>query len=250
MKRISSEKILVGGLQPLTMIDFPGRLASVVFTQGCNLRCRFCYNRTLLSDTTTDPLTWHSIIEFLKDRQGFIEGVVFSGGEPCLQPGILDAMREVRDLGYEIALHSNGFFPEVVEQAISERLLQFVAVDFKAPFSKYEAITRLPVDVAPYARLADLLVDSGVKYEYRTTVHPGLLTDADILQMADWLVSKKISNYAIQKFKHGEALDASLPPVPANCIKASTLLLLRSRFSNFTLRSDDSGGEVLLQKAA
>jgi len=240
MNKLSSEKILVGGLQPLTMIDFPGRLASVIFTQGCNLRCRFCYNRTLLGDKAAAPLTWESVIAFLRDRQGFIEGVVFSGGEPCLQPGILDALREIRELGFDAALHTNGFFPDIVEQALRERLLQFIAVDFKAPFAKYQQITRQPVDQPAYERLAEMLVSSGIKHEYRTTVHPGLLSDSDVMQMADWLGEKKISNYAIQKFKYGEALDSSLPPVNTGCLQPATIFKLRSRFTGFTLRSDDT----------
>lgn len=243
------EKLLVGGLQPLTMIDFPGRLSSVVFTQGCNLRCRFCYNRGLLPETSNDMLSWKSITDFLKDRQGFIEAVVFSGGEPCLQPGLLDAMREVRELGFEIALHTNGFFPDVVERALSERLLQFIAVDFKAPFNRYQAVTRQEVVAADFARLADLLVSAGVKHEYRTTVHPGLLSDSDIMNMADWLCEKKISSYAIQKFKHGEALDSTLQPVTAACLATATLLKLRSRFTSFTLRADDSEENGLQQVA-
>ncbi|PKL39342.1 MAG: anaerobic ribonucleoside-triphosphate reductase activating protein [Candidatus Riflebacteria bacterium HGW-Riflebacteria-1] len=243
------EQLLVGGLQPLTMIDFPGRLSSVVFTQGCNLRCRFCYNRGLLPDTAHDMLSWKSITDFLKDRQGFIEAVVFSGGEPCGQSVLLDAMREVRELGFEIALHTNGFFPAVVEQALSERLLQFVAVDFKAPFERYEAVTRQSIVAADFGRLADLLVAAGVKHEYRTTVHPGLLSDSDIMNMADWLCEKKIGSYAIQKFKHGEALDATLQPVTAACLQPATLFKLRSRFTDFTLRADASD-DAILQKVA
>lgn len=244
-----SDKILVGGLQPLTMIDFPGRLASVVFTQGCNLRCRFCYNRTLLGEKAADPLSWESVIDFLRDRQGFIEGVVFSGGEPCLQPGLLDALREVRELGFDAALHTNGFFPDIVEAALAERLLQFIAVDFKAPFEKYQSITRQPVDRVAYGRVADIIVAAGIKHEYRTTVHPGLLSDSDIMLMADWLEEKKISNYAVQKFKFGEALDQSLPPVKASFLQAATLFKLRSRFTGFTLRSDDVSVDSLKQAA-
>jgi len=175
--------------------------------------------------------------------------VVFSGGEPCLQPGLLDALREVREMGFEAALHTNGFFPDVVEQALDERLLQFVAVDFKAPFARYEEVTRQPSDQLAYERIAEMLVKTGVKHEYRTTVHPGLLSDSDIMQMADWLCDRKISNYAIQKFKYGEALDPSLPPVNAACLQPATILKLRSRFTGFTLRSDDTAADDL-RKAA
>ncbi len=249
MKKYGPEKLLVGGLQPLTMIDFPGRLASVIFTQGCNLRCRFCYNRSLLGDKAADPLSWESVMNFLRDRQGFIEAVVFSGGEPCIQSGLLDVLREVRECGFEVALHTNGFFPDIVEQAIEERLLQFIAVDFKAPFDKYKAVTRQTVERTAYERLAEMLVAAGIKHEYRTTVHPGLLTDSDIMQMADWLCEKQISSYAIQKFKYGEALDPALPPVSTACLQPATILKLRSRFTGFTLRSDESEADRI-RKAA
>ncbi|MBU1105609.1 MAG: anaerobic ribonucleoside-triphosphate reductase activating protein [Candidatus Riflebacteria bacterium] len=245
----SSDTLLVGGLQPLTMIDFPGRLASVIFTQGCNLRCRFCYNRSLLPDTAKDTLTWKSITDFLKDRQGFIEAVVFSGGEPCRQATLLGAMREVRELGFEVALHTNGFYPQIVEQALNERLLQFVAVDFKAPLYRYQEVTGQDADPVSFGRLAELLVTAGIKHEYRTTVHPSLMSDTDIMRMADWLCDKKISSYAIQKFQHGEALDPSLHPFVSTCLQPATLLKLRSRFTSFTLRADDSK-EVELKKVA
>ncbi|EKD82494.1 MAG: pyruvate formate-lyase activating enzyme [uncultured bacterium] len=158
-------------------------------------------------------------------------------------------MREIRELGFEVALHTNGYFPEIVEQALSERLLHFVAVDFKAPFDRYQSLTGQNADHEAFSRLADLLVTAGIKHEYRTTVHPGLLSDKDIMWMVDWLCEKKISSYAIQKFKHGEALDATLQPVTSACLQPATLLKLRSRFTSFTLRADDSD-ENGLQKVA
>ena len=230
--------IRVGGMQPLTLIDFPGHLASVVFMQGCNLRCRFCYNRTLLPSAARESIAWNSVLEFLKDRQGFIEGVVFSGGEPCMQPGLLAAMQEVRELGFEIALHTNGFYPEVVEKALQQKLLQFIAVDFKAPLSHYQELTGQAASEKSFRKLAEIIVASGVRHEYRTTFHPRLMKDADLMNMADWLADAKISSFALQKFKHGDALDLTLPPVIGPWILKSTLLKLRSRFADFTLRSD------------
>lgn len=236
-------------MQPLTLIDFPGHLATVLFGQGCNLRCRFCYNCSLLPANSNDTLTWAQVMEFLRDRQGFIEGVVFSGGEPCQQAGMVDAMREVRDLGYEIALHTNGFFPEAVKNALELRLLQFIAVDFKAPLARYHEIAGKAIDERAFAAVADAIVASGVKHEYRTTVHPQMLSDNDLLAMADWLVSKKISNYAIQKFKHGGAFDRSLPPVIGPWVANATLSKLRSSFSGFEVRSDGGSDDALLNAA-
>lgn len=237
---ILNDKVRVGGMQPFTMIDFPGRLASVLFLQGCNLRCRFCYNGTLLPGIAREHIAWEAVINFLKDRQGFVEGVVFSGGEPCMQPGLLAAMHEVRELGYEIALHTNGFFPDVVEKAIEQRLLQFIAVDYKAPIARYGEVTGQSVSEKAFGRVAELIVASGIRHEYRTTFHPRLISEKELMIMADWLVEKKISSFALQKFKHGGAYDASLPPVIGPWILNTTLLKLKSRFANFTLRSDGS----------
>lgn len=246
---IKSDDFVVGGMQPLTMIDFPGRLATVIFAQGCNLRCRFCHNTTLLSDKPLEQIKWRQIIDFLKDRQGFIEGVVFSGGEPCRQDSLLAAMAEVRELGFEIALHTNGFYPEVMAEAISKRLLQFVAVDFKAPLSDYKTLAGVSADEKNFARVAEILVESGVPHEYRTTVHPQLLKEADLMNMADWLCEKKITTYALQQFRFGDALDKTLPPVKGSWLSAAAILKLRSRFTSFSVRSDSAMDEMSAKAA-
>ncbi len=235
-------------MQPLTLIDFPGHLSSVLFLQGCNLRCRFCYNRTLLPEFAPESIGWHSIIEFLKDRQGFVEGVVFSGGEPCMQPALLSAMQEVSDLGYEIALHTNGFYPEIVEKALQQKLLQFIAVDYKAPLHRYQEIAGQPASEKNFKKLAEVIVASGVSHEYRTTFHPRLMKDSELIGMADWLAEQRIANFALQKFKHGDALDRTLPPVIGPWILKSTILKLKSRFAGFTLRNDSNSD--LLERAA
>jgi pyruvate formate lyase activating enzyme len=236
-------------MQPLTMIDFPGRLATVLFAQGCNLRCRFCYICSLLPASSPETIAWSQVINFLRDRQGFIEGVVFSGGEPCQQPGLMSAMEEVRELGYEIALHTNGYYPEVVNAALEKRLLQFIAVDFKAPFDLYEGITGTPMIEKSFAGLVDAIVASGVKHEFRTTFHPLLIGETDLLRMADWLAERKVCSYAVQQFKHGAALDNNLKPVNDNCLSPAALLRLRSRFLTFELRNG-SGVERSLARAA
>jgi len=231
---------VVGGMQPLTMIDFPGKLATVIFAQGCNLRCRFCHNTTLLADKPAEHLKWRQIIKFLKDRQGFIEGVVFSGGEPCRQESVLEAMAEVRELGFDIALHTNGFFPGIIEKAVEERLLKFAAVDFKAPFSDYSSVGGMAVNEKDFSRVAEILVDYGISHEYRTTFHPQILSEADLLKMSEWLVEKKITSYAVQQFRFGEVLDKTLSPVRGNWLSQATIIKLRSRFSSFCLRSEDA----------
>lgn len=240
---------VVGGMQPLTMIDFPGKLATVIFAQGCNLRCRFCHNTTLLADRPAEQLKWRQIINFLKDRQGFIEGVVFSGGEPCRQASVIEAMAEVRELGFDIAVHTNGFFPEIIEKAAEERLLKFVAVDFKAPFSLYPSIAGTNINEREFARVAEILVSYGISHEYRTTFHPQLFKETDLMNMSEWLLEKKISNYVIQQFRFGEVLDKTLSPVMGNWLSQSTILKLRSRFSSFCLRGENSTDQTILKAA-
>lgn len=230
--------ISVGGIQPLTMIDFPGKLASVIFVNGCNLRCRYCHNHQLLASGESSNTSWKEVIEFLKDRQGFIEGVVFSGGEPCLQPVILDAMAEVRNLGFELALHTNGFFPEVIKKVIRRRLVSYVAVDIKSSFEHYERTVNSLCDLELYKQTVKLITNSNVDYEFRTTVHPDMISESEILEIADYLAESGVSRYVLQKFQHGRALDRILPPVSNYWLSKPTYSLLKNLFSDFDIRGD------------
>lgn len=245
-----SYNFVVGGMQPLTMIDFPGRLATVLFAQGCNLRCRFCYNKTLLPDTAREVMPWDSIIEFLKDRQGFIEGVVFSGGEACRQKGFIQALEEVRDLGFDTALHTNGFYPEKIESALKLRLLDYIAVDLKGAFRNYESITGELMDEERFEKVVDLIVQSGIDHEFRTTVHPDLIKEDEILELSERLASLGVKKYVLQKFQHGEALDRKLASVSTICLKPATIIKLKSRFESFEIRGEDSYLDSVKSKIA
>lgn len=228
----------VGGMLPLTLIDYPGYMATVIFTQGCNLRCRFCYNWSLLPQNSENTYDNETLMSFLRDRQGFIEAVVFSGGEPCMQPHLIDALGKVRDLGYEVGLHTNGFYPEVVKTAIQKRLVQFVAVDYKAPFARYQAITGSNPNEAKFVDLAKFIVNSGVKYEYRTTVHPSLVSNGDVLTMAADLVEWGVENYALQQYKHGSTYDQTLVAANAAWLNLETLAKVRQMLSGVEVRGD------------
>ena len=232
------DKILVGGIQPLTMIDFPGKLASVIFVNGCNLRCRYCHNHDLLASGKSENTSWHEVIEFLKNRQGFIEGVVFSGGEPCLQEGIVDAMTEVRNLGFELALHTNGFFPNIVKKVLRRRLVSYIAVDFKASFNQYEKTVNAICNIESYKKTVELIVKSGINYEFRTTVHPDLISESEIVEIATYLKEIGVRKYVLQKFQYGRALDKSLAPISNYWLSESVFTLLKSLFADFQVRGD------------
>lgn len=171
--------LAVGGLVPFTTIDFPGRLAAVVFCQGCPWRCAYCHNPHLLPrGAGTRP--WAEVLDWLATRLGLLDGVVFSGGEPLLQRGLPAALAEVRALGFATALHTAGIYPERLAAALP--LLDWVGFDVKAPFAGYAPITGC--DGGPAARAAlELLLASGVAHEIRCTVPPQL--DAAALDRMD-----------------------------------------------------------------
>lgn len=229
--------IHVGGLQPFTLIDFPGLMAAVVFLQGCNLRCSYCHNPGLLDSKGPGDITWPEVIEFLEKRRGFLEGVVFSGGEPLMQDGIEDAVRRVRDMGYQVALHTNGFFPERLELLLFQNLLSYVAMDIKSSSDGYR--TSFGVDTTdPVVRSARLLAGSGINHEFRTTVHPQIITDGDILRVADMLQGIGADHFILQKFRPGNVLDPDLKASGADWVRTATVRELAKRFRNFEVRGD------------
>ena len=121
--------IIVGGFEPLTTIDYPDHLSCVVFTQGCPWRCRYCHNHDLIPAKKNTEFDWFQILEFIKSRQGLLDGVVFSGGEPCLQKNIVDAILEVKSLGFKVGLHTGGAYPQRLKECLS--LVDWVGFDIK-----------------------------------------------------------------------------------------------------------------------
>lgn len=241
--------IRVGGLQPFTMIDFPGRMAAVVFLQGCNLRCSYCHNPGLLDLRQPGDISWPEVISFLEKRRGFLEGVVFSGGEPLMQPCIESAVRRVREMGFEIALHTNGFFPERLESLLFQNLLSYVAIDIKSSSDGYK--TSFGVDtVDPVVRSARLIAGSGIRHEFRTTVHPQIVSDSDIHRVADMLESIGVDHYILQKFKPGNVLDPGLKASGIDWVRAATVRELAKRFRRFEVRGDPAYEEISHQTKA
>ncbi len=139
---MSANRLRIGGITPLTSIDFPGRLAAVLYCQGCPWRCGYCHNPELLDATTPAAVPWPEVLAFLKSRQGLLDGVVFSGGEPTLQAALPAALAQVRALGFQTALHTGGMYPERLQALLP--LLDWVGLDIKGPLHAYDAITRTP----------------------------------------------------------------------------------------------------------
>jgi pyruvate formate lyase activating enzyme len=162
----------VGGLTAFTTIDFPGELAAVVFCRGCPWRCGYCHNRHLQDAAGDGAISWAGVLAFLRRRRGLLDAVVFSGGEPTLQPGLAAAVREVKSLGFKAGLHTAGPYPARLAGVLP--FLDWVGMDVKAPFEEYERITAVPGSGEAARESADLLRRSGVRHQFRVTLDPFL----------------------------------------------------------------------------
>lgn len=171
----------IGGLIKFTLIDFPGRPAAVIFTQGCNFRCCYCHNPELVyPHLFTETAAQEEIMAFLKRRQGSLEGVVVSGGEPTLFDDLPDFMAQIKALGYALKLDTNGTRPDMLQELVDKKLVDYIAMDLKAPLDKYSLITGVETNPSILTKSMDIIRQSGVEYEFRTTYDKDVLTDVDI----------------------------------------------------------------------
>ena len=183
----------IGGFQKLTLLDYPGKVACIVFTKGCSFRCPFCYNADLvLPDGHTDPCTEADVLRYLTQRRHLLEGVVVTGGEPLLQPDLPAFLEEVRALGLSIKLDTNGSFPKRLQALLEQQLISYVAMDIKHAPDGYGAATGLPNNAAVSLVEESLqtLQASGVPFELRTTVVQGIHTQESLRDLAQWLQEK------------------------------------------------------------
>lgn len=207
--------LVVGGFERLSTVDWPGQLAAVVFCQGCAWRCAYCHNPHLLAfapaaDAPPAP-SWPEILAWLPRRRGLLDAVVFSGGEATFQPGLPEALRAVRALGFKTGLHTGGPLPGRFAQCLP--WLDWVGFDFKAPFDAYETVT-LQRQGEQARQSLRMLRESGVVCEIRTTWHPSLLSDAALQTMADTLVAEDFGEWLIQRFRPDGCLDSTLAARP------------------------------------
>lgn len=187
--------MLLKGLQKLTLLDFPGKMACTVFTGGCNFRCPFCHNASLviserLSESATLPE--EEFWKFLEKRKNILEGVCVSGGEPTLMPDIIPFLYNIKKMGFAVKLDTNGSRPDVIADAISEGIIDFVAMDIKNSKESYAKTVGLPnFDISPIIESAELLMHGEVDFEFRTTLVRELHCEADITSIGKWLAGNQ-----------------------------------------------------------
>ncbi len=189
----------ISGLQKLTLLDFPGKMACTVFTYGCNFRCPFCHNALLVTEQNSDSISEDEFFSFLKKRQGILDGVCISGGEPTLQNDLADFIRKIKALGYAVKLDTNGSRPEVLKKLINEKLLDYVAMDIKNSLQKYSLTCGCEVDTTPITESISIIRESGIDHEFRTTTVREYHSAEDFIKIADLLEGN--SKYFIQHFE-------------------------------------------------
>ncbi|MDD2402627.1 MAG: anaerobic ribonucleoside-triphosphate reductase activating protein [Clostridia bacterium] len=226
----------IAGLGKNSVVDYPRKIAAVVFTLGCNLDCYYCHNRILIEEgIKQDIIPLDDIFCFLEKRQGILDGVVISGGEPTLQSGLEDFICKVKELGYSVKLDTNGSNPEILEDLMKKGLIDYVAMDLKAPFRKYKDICGNDKFINSIKESTKILFSGKVDYEFRTTFVPEL-TGEDILEIVN--VIKDAQLYVLQQYR--------IPIVPNDSKKANRLLQKphSSKFIMDTIRKIKNDGTV------
>ena len=193
----------IGGLQKTTLLDYPGRVACTVFLCGCNFRCPFCQNSELL-EGGGESLTGEEFFAFLQKRRGILDGVCVSGGEPLVHADIEDFLRRIKALGYAVKLDTNGAFPARLQSLYAQGLIDSAAMDIKNSPEKYEKTAGVPCDMAKIRESAAFLLESGIDYEFRTTVVRQLHRGEDFVRIGQWLAGAK--RYYLQTFRDGETV--------------------------------------------
>lgn len=189
---------MFGGFQRSTLIDYPGKIAAMVYTIGCNFRCPYCHNPELVDETVEKTFSEQDILSFLEKRKNMLDGIVITGGEPTMHADLPGFMKKVKDLGFLVKLDSNGTHPDVLARAIEENLVDYIAMDIKSPLSKYSQTVARPVDVHAIRKSIDIIMSAPVEYEFRTTVIKALLSPADIIEIGQEV--RGAQKFFLQKF--------------------------------------------------
>ena len=205
--------MILGGLQKTTLVDFPGRVACTVFTVGCNFRCPFCHNKDLVTQrlfkkSGIKPILEDYFFDFLEKRRKILDGVCITGGEPTIWKDLPNFCQKIKDLGLEVKLDSNGSNPNVLKNLIDKKLIDFIAMDVKTAFKEYSKAVNVKTRISNIKSSIKLISQSGLEYEFRTTVVPGIHDEKAMVNLAKDLkkISKKCRIY-IQSFRPKNCLN-------------------------------------------
>ena len=198
--------MIFGGFQKFSLIDYPNKICAILFTQGCNFRCPYCHNPELITFKPRNPIGEDELISFLEKRRGKLDAVSITGGEPTLQPDLIDFLKKIKDMDYLIKLDSNGSHPEILKKIIEEGMVDYLAMDVKGPLKKYKEIIHSNVDTDKIKESISLIMNSGLDYEFRTTVVKSQLSPEDIVEIGKTIKNARL--YILQKFIPSKTLDS------------------------------------------
>ena len=225
----------ISGFTKLTLIDYPKKLSCIIFTQGCNYNCAFCQNSGLIKCSKKDLIDHEEIFKYLQKRKNILEGVVISGGEPTIQPDLVDFIKKIKDMGFMVKLDTNGSNPDVIEKLIKERLIDYVAMDVKNIFDEYDPIVNLKkVNVNNIKKSIEIIKNSGIDHEFRTTIMKNYHDIDKLTKICEYL--GKNEKYYLQNFEDSEmVLDKTLISFTREMLE-NIQVLLRKNFPNVSVR--------------
>jgi len=196
----------IGGFQKFSLIDYPGKICAIVFTQGCNFRCPYCHNPELVKPSLFGKtIPEEEILSFLEKRKEKLDAVEITGGEATLQKDLVDFIRRIKEMGYLVKLDTNGSNPEMLEIIINHGLVDYIAMDIKAPLEKYKEVTHSVISPEKIKRSIRIIMNSNIKYEFRTTVVKSQLSEEDIISIGKLIEGAEL--YILQKFIPSKTLD-------------------------------------------
>lgn len=195
----------VGGLQKVSLLDYPGKVAAIVFTRGCNWRCPYCHNPDLLQHAPGSDVRAHGILSFLAGRRGLLDGVVITGGEPTIHPGLVGFARSIKAMGFLVKVDTNGSDPGVLRRLLAARVVGYLAMDVKGTPERYPAIVRRPVEIEKIRQSIGVVMESGVDYEFRVTVLPRFHDEREMAGIGRLLTGAR--TVYLQNFHPGRTLD-------------------------------------------
>ncbi|MDD6957235.1 MAG: anaerobic ribonucleoside-triphosphate reductase activating protein [Sphaerochaetaceae bacterium] len=208
------------GIQKFTLLDYPNHIACTLFSPSCNFRCPYCHNAGIItSSPESGRISEGDVISFLKTRKKLIEGVCISGGEPTLQKGLVDFIARIRDMGFKVKLDTNGYNTSLLEDVIEKNLVNYIAMDVKSSFASYALCSGVAnIDVERIRSSIELIKNSKVDYEFRTTLVRELHSDDDILSLADYM--RHVLLWRMQEFRTPPSCSLPLSPIPSKYLKS------------------------------
>ncbi|MDI6826159.1 MAG: anaerobic ribonucleoside-triphosphate reductase activating protein [Candidatus Aenigmarchaeota archaeon] len=204
--------MMIKGFQKLSLIEYPGKIAAIVFVGKCDFGCHFCYNTDLIKNYDKVPdIPEKEITDFLAERKGLLDGISITGGEPTVHKDLPEFAKKIKDMGFLVMIETNGSNPEMIKELIDKKLVDYIAMDIKAPLEKYDEVAGVKVNKKKIQGSVDIIRNSSIDYEFRTTVIPKHFNEKDALAIGKWLKGSK--RFFLQQFRPDKTLDESYQKV-------------------------------------